>query len=183
MTRLGICSLQKDTWSRFWAILKLSHLDFSCIWLHVRHVSFDDLLSHLTISPVNAVEFIFSVKEAFDGEIISFYLHRELIHRYHQIHNDKIQQCWYKVHRPDKVQGSIHSCLNTYLPSIHNHLDKRMNMSLGDLCTISSYLLSVPFESVESVPLWSTSQNLAYDNCLAGSNTTGIMEALETILK
>ena len=30
----------------------LSHLDFSCIWLHVRHVSFDDFLSHLTIPPV-----------------------------------------------------------------------------------------------------------------------------------
>ena len=42
-------SQQKDTWSRFWAILKLSHLDFSCIWLHVRHVSVDDFLSHLTI--------------------------------------------------------------------------------------------------------------------------------------
>ena len=45
-------SQQEDTWSRFWAILKLSHLDFSCIWLHVRHVSFDDFLSHLTIPPV-----------------------------------------------------------------------------------------------------------------------------------
>ena len=50
-------SQQKDTWSRFWAILKLSHLDFSCIWLHVRHVSFDDFLSHLTIPPVTVLTF------------------------------------------------------------------------------------------------------------------------------
>ena len=46
-----VSHLSKNTWSRFWAILKLSHLDFSCIWLHVRHVSFDDFLSHLTIPP------------------------------------------------------------------------------------------------------------------------------------
>ena len=32
----------------------LSHLDFSCIWLHLRHVLFNDCLSHLTIPPVES---------------------------------------------------------------------------------------------------------------------------------
>ena len=44
----------------FWAILKVSHFDFSCIWLHVGHISFDDFLSHLTIPPVLNMIFYFS---------------------------------------------------------------------------------------------------------------------------
>ena len=45
----------KDTWSICWVIFKLSHLDFSCISLHVRHVSFDDSLSHLKIPSVPSI--------------------------------------------------------------------------------------------------------------------------------
>ena len=37
--------------SLFWAISVFMIVDFSCIWLHVRNVSFDHFLSHRTILP------------------------------------------------------------------------------------------------------------------------------------
>ena len=88
----------------------------------------------------------------FGRKIISQNHRQKLIHRHHQIHIDKIQRCWYMVHRLDRVQGSIHSCPNTYLPSIHNHLDKYMNMSLDDLCTILLFWLFVVLRTVRFVP-------------------------------
>ena len=43
-----------------WIVRILSHFKIECIWLHVRHVSFDDFLSHLTLPPVHLVKNIWS---------------------------------------------------------------------------------------------------------------------------